>query len=153
MALHASLNDCGASLSMVGHLANASGPKGYSPATLAANTYTDGDVFSLEGAHSAVLTAMTGTATGTPTEQSHVFSLETSAGGESPTWTAYEGASVTLTGDEKSGRADFSLGRMPAGHTQARVKVVVGFAGGSSPKQTVAAHVVLGGYETLPAPR
>ncbi|EPX56163.1 hypothetical protein D187_007505 [Cystobacter fuscus DSM 2262] len=153
MALHPSLNDFGAYLSAVGTLADASGPKGYSPATLAANTYTDGDAFSLEGARSAVLTAMTGTATGNPTAQSHVFTMETSAGGDNPTWTAYEGASVSLTGNEKSGRVDFSLGRVPAGHTQARVKVVVGFTDGTSPKQTVAAHVVLGGYETLPAPR
>jgi hypothetical protein len=152
MALHSSLANVGAYLSQVGHLTAADGPKGYSPSLLAASTNTDGDAFSLVGARSGVLTVMTGTATGGPTTQTHVFTLETSPTGTAAdgTWTAYEGATCTLTADEKSKRVDFSLGALPEGHTQARVKVVVGFTGGTSPKQVVCAHVTLGGYEVLP---
>ncbi|HZI04313.1 MAG TPA: hypothetical protein VEZ71_09840 [Archangium sp.] len=153
MALHHSLNNIGAALSTVGHSADAAGPKGYPPGSLAAGTYTDGDPFSLEGARSLVLTAMTGAATGGPTAQSHAFALETAPAGtapDGPAWTEYEGASVTLTADEKSARKDVSLGLLPEGHGIARVKVTVGFTGGTSPKQSVSAHVVLGGYEVLP---
>ncbi|PTL79186.1 hypothetical protein [Vitiosangium sp. GDMCC 1.1324] len=153
MALHHSLNNIGATLSTVGHVADTAGPKGYPPSLLAANTYTDGDPFSLQGARSAVLTVMSGTASGGPTAQNHVFTLETAPAGtaaDGAAWKEYPGATVSLTGDEKSARKDFSLGMLPEGHSIGRVKLVLGFTGGSSPRQAVSAHVTLGGYEALP---
>ena len=153
MALHHSQRDIAATLSTVGHKDDTTtGPKGYPPGLLAANTYTDGDAFSIEGARAGILTCMTGVATGSPDAQAHVFTFQTSADGTSG-WTDYEGAEVTLTGNEKSARVGFSLGKLPAGHYYGRVKVVVGFTGGTAPKQSVCAHVALGGYEVLPVAR
>lgn len=123
--------------------------QGYPPSNLAAAT-DYGDAFDVVGARSCVLTASTGAATGSPTEQKSTVSLESAPPGASPTWVAVEGSTVELTADERSGEVDVNLTWLPSGHTRLRCKVVQAFTGGSSPKQSVAATVTLGGFSTLP---
>ena len=124
--------------------------QGYPPSLLPAGT-TQSSGFTVVGAKSGVLTVATGQATGTPTTQKATVSLESAPPGVSPTWVAVADSSVVLEGDEKSGRVNVDMTRLPSGHTQVRVKVVVELTGGTTPKQNVAATVVLGGFSTLPA--
>jgi len=124
--------------------------QGYPPSALPAGT-DNGDGFEVVGAKSGVLTASTGAATGTPTTQKCTVSLESAPAGGSPTWVAVTDSSVVLEGNEKSARVNVDLTRLPSGHAQVRVKVVTEFTGGTTPTQSVAATVVLGGFSTLPA--
>jgi hypothetical protein len=122
--------------------------QGYPPSLLEAGT-TYGEAFTYDDAKSLTLTVSTGEATGTPTAQSVAVSLESSADGT--TWVAVEDSTVTLTADEKGGEVDVNLTHLSTGHDRLRAKAVVGFTGGSTPSQVVAATVTLGGFSTLPA--
>jgi hypothetical protein len=123
--------------------------QGYPPSTLSAGT-DHGDGFDVVGAKSCVLTASTGAVSGNPTAQKTTVSLESAPLGTTPTWVAVEGSAVVLEVDEASREVDFNLTYLPSGHGQVRCKVVTEFTGGSSPKQSVAATVTLGGFSTLP---
>jgi len=121
--------------------------QGYPPSVLTAGT-DYGDAFTYDGAKSLTLTVATGAATGSPTEQTSTVSLQSSADGAE--WSDVADSTVALTGDEKAGEVDVNLTALPAGHGKLRAKVVTAFTGGSSPKQSVAAIVTLGGFGFLP---
>jgi hypothetical protein len=99
---------------------------------------------------SCVLTGLTGLSEGAPTTQSVAFSLQSSAS-DSGGWEDVAGSTVTLVADAAAGEVDVRLTKLPETHGYVRVKVVVAFTGGTSPKQLVAAVVALGGASTLPA--
>lgn len=125
--------------------------QGYPPSVLSAGT-DYGDAVNVAGFKGAILTALVGAATGSPTTQSTKVSLQsapagTEAGG---TWADVADSEVELTADEASEELDLNLMRLPSGHALARVKVVTAFTGGSSPKQSASAVLTLGGSDTLP---
>ena len=121
--------------------------QGYAPAALAAGT-TYGDAFTYDGAKSLTLVAFTGVATGTPDEQSTIVSLQSSVDGT--TWSDVADSSVTLSEDKAAAEVDVNLTTLTSGHGKLRTKVVQAFTAGTSPKQVVAAVVVLGGFGFLP---
>lgn len=143
--MHASSSNIGAFIRTAGTTGTV---QGYPPFLISAST-DYGDAFTYVGSQSAVLTAATGAATGSPTEQTVTVSLQSSADGS--TWTDVPDTAVALTGDEKSGEVDINLALITSGHDKLRVKVVVALTGGTSPKQSVAAIVTLGGFADLPA--
>lgn len=144
--MHASLTNVGAYIKSTGASA---APQGFTPEARAAGT-DYGAAFSCEGAHSCVLTGLTGTSTGSPTSYSVDYSLQSSATADFASAADVASSTVTLTADEKSGEVDVNLMALTAGHTYLRVKAVVAITGGTSPKVLCAANVVLGGYERLP---
>ena len=146
--MHATSTNIGAYLRTAGP---SNAVQGYPPSLLSAGT-DFGDAVEVAGFRSAVLTALTGAATGGPTAQSTAVSLQSStAAAPEGTWVDMPDSTVTLTADEKSGEVDLNLTTLPSGHGYVRVKVVVAaFTGGTNPKQTVAAVLSLGGASTLP---
>ena len=143
--MHASMSNIGAYLKTAG-ASNA--VQGYSPAAVAAGT-TYGDAFDVTGARSCVLTGMLGSATGAPTTQSVALSLE-SALPTGSTWVAVANSTFTLDTDETAKEVDVNLMALTSGHTRLRVKAVVAFTDGTTPKALVGATVALGGYDNLP---
>lgn len=146
--MHATSTNIGAYLRTAGP---SNAVQGYPPSLLSAGT-DYGDAVEVAGFRSAVLTALTGVATGGPTAQSIAASLQSSTEAKADgTWADVPDSTVTLTADEKSGEVDLNFTTLPSGHGFVRVKVVVAaFTGGTNPKQAVAAVLTLGGATTLP---
>ena len=144
--MHPSMTNIGAYLRTKGA---SNTVQGYSPEALAAGT-TYGDAFDVTDARSCVLTGQLGAATGTPTTQSVVLSLESALPSGSD-WVAVADSTITLDTDETSKEVDVNLMGLTSGHTRLRVKAVVSFTGGTSPKALVAACVPLAGFARLPA--
>ncbi|MEE9140513.1 MAG: hypothetical protein V3U18_07020 [Alphaproteobacteria bacterium] len=121
--------------------------KGINPADSAAATI-NGPAIDRSGFLSAVLHHASGAATGTPTAQTVDSKLQDSADG-STGWADITGAAAAqLTADDTDADVNVDFGT-----TKKFIRVVttVGFTGGTSPTIPVAATVMLGGPDVLPA--
>lgn len=122
--------------------------KGINPANQAAGT-VNGAAIDRQRYGSCTLHLAVGAATGSPTAQTVDAKLQDSADG-STGWADLTGAAVTQrTADNTEAEVDANL----AGAKQyIRAVVVVAFTAGTSPAIPIAATVVLGGADELPAP-
>lgn len=97
---------------------------------------------------SGVLQGACGDATGAPTAQTVDAKVQESDDGATG-WADVAGAAIaTLAADDTAGGVDVDLS---AAKTFVRVVATVGFTGGTSPTIPVAASLILGGADELPA--
>lgn len=125
------------------------GYKGVAPVSSAAATVNGGSI-DRQGFMSAILSAITGVATGTPSTQTVTVKIQDSADG-STGWADYTpdvgSASFTITADGTFNDVNVNLRKAKR---YIRAVIVVAFTGGSSPDQLVTALVQLAGADTLP---
>lgn len=104
-------------------------------------------------ASSCVIVANTGTATGSPTGQSHVFKIEhdddDGAGSPAGTWSDLSGATVTITADGTLSTSDVDL-RGAKRHIRLTYSDTSAFTAGTSPATDVSGCLVIGGADSLP---
>lgn len=120
---------------------------GIDPDNASAGTI-NGAAIDRTGFESCVLHLAAGAASGAPTTQAIDAKLQESADGATG-WTDIEDAAVTqITADDTDGEVDVDL----SGAKQfIRAVVEVAFTGGTTPAIPVAAAVVLGGPQEVPA--
>lgn len=107
----------------------------------------EGSALSRVGAESAVVHGLVGAPTGTPTGLSVTFQTQHSDNGLTG-WEDYGVASEPITVDSGEVELDVNL---RSAKTFVRVVATVAFTGGTSPAIPLAASIVVGGLDQLPA--
>lgn len=137
MAAYHEMVDPGASIKSV---------LGVAPQSSQAAT-VNGAAIDRAGYMGALVTGLTGTATGSPTTQSTTYKVQDSADG-STGWADYNTSATALTAND--GVKEISVDLRGA-KKYIRVVAVVAFTGGSTPAQLIGATVGLTGGERLAA--
>lgn len=122
---------------------------GLKPTNSAASAVNKGAAIDRRGYMSATLHAMIGAAAGGPSAQSAIFKLQESDTDQDADFADITGAALAaMTADNAEGEIDINL---QARKRYIRVVCTVALTGGSTPTLPVAASLVLGGADALPA--
>ena len=119
--------------------------RGIVPADYVAGT-TNGTGIDRTAYSSLTVFVDVGAASGSPTAQSVIVTLQHSAD-DSTYADATGGALTTISADSTSGQKDFDISGL---NQYVRVESVVAFTGGSTPAIDVASCIIFGGADTLP---
>ena len=119
---------------------------GIGPQNAADGATVNGSGVDRQGLRSCVVAAHVGAVTGAPTATSIQFKLQKSD--DNSTFTDVSGASTTITAADSSAELDLDISGLKR---YVRVVAAVSFTGGTSPTADIAATLILGGADKLPA--
>ena len=114
-----------------------------------AGTDVTGAAVNVVGKESLVAVCQIGAATGTPSAQTHRFKLQDSPDGS--VWTDIAGKTLDLTADDAVGEIDLDCQTCDRDVRVFYDEANSSFTAGSSPTNDIAAVLVLGGADEVPA--